>query len=98
MPADKAAIMYESGANNNVSTISFCEKNTTNNNIIIALYSHTPSTPATSTTTEIVYTDTVNNYTLLYLSDALRSKLKVSGTAVSNNKSRYLWDNSNIVA
>lgn len=98
MPADKAAIMYESGANNNVSTISFCEKNTTNNNIIIALYSHTPSTPATSTTPEIVYTDTVNNYTLLYLSDALRSKLKVSGTAVSNNKSRYLWDNSNIVA
>lgn len=98
MPAGKTAILYELGANNNVSTISFCEKNATNNTVMVASYNHTPPTPATSTTPEIVYTDTVNNYTSLYLSDALRSKLKVSGTAVSNNKSRYLWDNSNIVA
>lgn len=98
MPAGKSAILYETGANNNVSTISFCEKNTTNNTVMVASYNHTPPTPATPRTPEIVYTDTVDNYTVLYLSDALRSKLKVSGTAVNSNKSRYLLDNSSIVA
>ncbi|WP_312410219.1 right-handed parallel beta-helix repeat-containing protein [Pseudescherichia sp.] len=87
MPAGKTAILYETGANNNVSTISFCENNTTNNNILVASYVHTSSSAA----------DTINNYTLLYRSNTPRNKLKVSGNAVSNNKSRYLWDNSNIV-
>lgn len=92
MPAGKTAILYETGANNNVSTISFCENNTTNNNILVASYNHTPAT-ATQT-----YSDTVNNYTLLYRSNTTRSKLKVSGAAANSNKSRYVWDNSNIVA
>lgn len=91
MPAGKTAILYETGANNNVSTISFCEKNSANSNILVASYNHTPPTPTKTST------DTVNNYTLLYRSNTARNKLKVSGTAVSNNKSRYLWDNSNIV-
>lgn len=91
MPAGKAAILYELGANNNVSTISFCEKNSANSDILVAAYNHTP--PTTTTT----YNDTINNYTLLYRSNTARDKLKVSGTAVSSNKSRYLWDNSNIV-
>lgn len=91
MPAGKIAILYETGANNNVSTISFCEKNTGNSNILVASYNHTP--PTTTKT----YTDTINNYTLLYRSNTARNKLKVSGTAVGSNKSRYLWDNSNIV-
>lgn len=88
MPAGKAAILYESGADNNISTVSFCEKNSTDGNVIIAQYNNTSSTVI----------DTENNFTLLYRSDAARNKLKVSGSAVSNNKSRYLWDNSDILA
>lgn len=88
MPAGKAAILYESGADNNVSIISFCEKNQTDGNVIIAQYNNTSSTNI----------DVIDNLTLLYRSDAARNKLKVSGSSVSNNKSRYLWDNSDIVA
>ena len=92
MPAERAAILYESGADNNVCTISFCERNADNKNIIVAAYNHTVST---STET---YADTVNNYTMLYRSNTSRDKIKVTGDAVTRNKSRYLWDNSNIVA
>ncbi|WP_312226868.1 right-handed parallel beta-helix repeat-containing protein [Pseudescherichia sp.] len=92
MPAGKIAILYETGSNNNISAISFCEKNSGNSDILVASYNHTAPT-ATET-----YTDTVNNYTLLYRSNTPRNKLKVAGDAVSSNKSRYLWDNSNIVA
>lgn len=88
MPAGKVAILYESGADNNISTVSFCEKNQTNGNVIIAQYNNSSATVI----------DTENNFTLLYRSDAPRNKLKVSGSAVSNNKSRYLWDNSDILA
>ncbi|WP_312413068.1 right-handed parallel beta-helix repeat-containing protein [Pseudescherichia sp.] len=90
LPKSKVAVRYESRANNNFCALSFCEKNTTNNNIIIADYSNTTAPK------DMPAGDTSNNYTLLYLSDAAKEKLKISGNAATKNKTKYAWDNSDI--
>ncbi|HCR1077288.1 TPA: hypothetical protein OMU12_004734 [Enterobacter cloacae] len=86
LPEDKVAILYETAANNNVSVISFIEKNQTDNNIIVAQYSNTSSASK----------DTIGNYTFLYRSNASSDKLKVAGDSVTNNESKYAWNNSSI--